>query len=112
MQDLSDEQVVRDFFDPDSPFLQQSPQLQFGASRAHEDYNRYALPTEEEIKTIIRGGHKTSNSFGLSLDELLKKYDDHGRGKHAVQEKILEIVARCCDLAEDPDNHHHLRWRS
>ena len=112
IQELSGEQITRDFFDPTSPFLAHSPQLRIGSNRAPEDYNRYALPSEEELKGIIRGGHKTSNSFGLSLNDLLDRYVNHGQGKHAVREKILEVVVRCCDLAEDPDNHHHLRWRS
>jgi len=73
---------------------------------------KYALPTEDEIGSLVRGSHTSGGGTGLRLDELLSKFNDLRQGKLGVKEKILEVVGRKCDVVDNGDgNFVWLKWK-
>jgi 3-hydroxyisobutyryl-CoA hydrolase len=74
---------------------------------------RYALPTEAEIKLLVKGSHGTSGSSALTKDELVQKAVKLSKDKMGVREKILDVVARkCVEVTEDGDPVKYLRWKN
>ena len=113
LNEISDEIVSR-FFDPNSPYLSFVPTLTIpphltaGAGKP----TKYALPTEDEIGSLVRGSHTSGGGTGLRLDELLSKFNDLRQGKLGVKEKILEVVSRKCDVVDNGDgNFVWLKWK-
>ena len=113
LRDVDEVQTIKSFFDSTSPFLKNSPKLDLPLERSVDRAAsmRYALPTEFEIEMIVRGTHPQSGSVAYSLDDLIAKFLSMTGGKHGVAGKIREVAARKCEIAEDPDSHHCLRWK-
>jgi 3-hydroxyisobutyryl-CoA hydrolase len=73
---------------------------------------KYALPTEDEIESVVLGSHTSGGGTGLRLDELVSKFSDLRQGKSGVKEKILEVVRRKCDVVDNGDgNFVWLKWK-
>jgi 3-hydroxyisobutyryl-CoA hydrolase len=115
LEEVSDATIISNFFSKDSPYLSQAPKLTIPEHLlAAKDRNpmRYALPTEKEIGTMVRGSHQASGRAGLNLTELISKFEDLRRGKYGVKEKILEVAARKCDVVDNADgNFQWLKWK-
>jgi 3-hydroxyisobutyryl-CoA hydrolase len=73
---------------------------------------KYALPTEDEIGTMVRGSHTSGGGTGISLDELLSKFNVLRQGKMGVKEKVREVVHRKCEVVDNVDgNFVWLKWK-
>lgn len=73
---------------------------------------QYALPSEEEIGSVVRGSHKSGGSKGLRLDELIARFEDLRGGKMGVKEKVTEVVSRKCEVVDNADgNFVWLKWK-
>lgn len=113
LNEVSDEIVSR-FFDPTSPYLNLVPTLMIPAdsSIATRKPMKYALPTEDEIGSLVRGSHTSGGGTGLRLDELVSKFNDLRQGKLGVKEKVLEVANRKCEVVDNGDgNFVWLKWK-
>ena len=112
LNEISDEIVSR-FFDPNSPYLPLVATLTIPPHlTATGKPMKYALPTEDEIGSVVRGSHTSGGGTGLRIDELLSKFNDLRQGKLGVKEKILEVVSRKCDIVDNGDgNFVWLKWK-
>jgi len=73
---------------------------------------RFALPTEEEIGSIVMGTHVSGGGLGVRFDELLARFAEIRPGKLGVKEKVLEVVQRKCELTDNADgNRVWLKWK-
>jgi len=111
--EVSDEIVSR-FFDPTSPYLPLVPTLtiphHLGTGTGKP--MKYALPTEDEIGSAVRGSHTSGGGTGLRLDELISKFKDLRQGKMGVKEKVLEVANRKCEVVDNRDgNFVWLKWK-
>jgi 3-hydroxyisobutyryl-CoA hydrolase len=72
----------------------------------------YALPSEEEIGSVVRGSHSSGGTTGLQLQELVTKFKDLRGGKMGVEERVVEVAKRKCDVVDNSDgNYVWLKWR-
>lgn len=72
----------------------------------------YALPTESDIGSVVRGSHTAGGGTGITFEELLAKFDDYQGGKLGVREKIAEVAGRRCEVVDNKDgNFVWLRWK-
>jgi 3-hydroxyisobutyryl-CoA hydrolase len=106
--------IVSRFFDPKSPYLEGVPSL----TAADETHNRtpnamkYALPSEEEIGSVVRGLHSSGGEMSLQTSDLVARFAELRPGKMGMKEKILEVVERRCDLIDNADgNRVWLKWK-
>lgn len=73
---------------------------------------KYALPTEDEIGTMVRGSHNSGGGTGIRLDELVSKFNDLRPGKMGVKEKVIEVARRKCEVVDNKDgNFVWLKWK-
>ena len=87
-----------------------APKLEIDNSKVQQqDPMRYGLPTEEEIKQVVRGEHPQSGAFSLTLDELVEHVASIASGKHGVEAKVREVAARRCKEI-DGDGKRYLKW--
>jgi 3-hydroxyisobutyryl-CoA hydrolase len=115
VNDVRSEEITRNFFSRESPFLSEVPSLSIPGPFLEvqgQAPSRYALPTEKDIGVVVRGSASTSAGTGLTLDELVSQFDRKHNGKHGVKEKVLEVVQRGCDFVDNADeNYQWLKWR-
>lgn len=72
---------------------------------------RYALPTEEEIGSMVRGSHPSGGHTGIRLDELVSRFKELRAGKMGVAEKVTEVASRKCKVVDNKDgNFVWLKW--
>ena len=72
---------------------------------------RFALPTEDEIKSLVKGDHPASGSHALTKDELVQQLVRLRKGKMGVREKALDVVARkCVELGDGVDPRSDVRY--
>ncbi|EJD02197.1 3-hydroxyisobutyryl-CoA hydrolase [Fomitiporia mediterranea MF3/22] len=106
--------IVKRFFD-DSQYVRSAPALDISKQdetmEGKRDPMAFALPTEKEIRQLVRGEHLQSGAFALTLEELVEKFRNMKRNKHGVDEKVLEVAARKCEIIQDPENQRCLRWK-
>ncbi|KAF9261400.1 3-hydroxyisobutyryl-coenzyme A hydrolase [Marasmius fiardii PR-910] len=105
-------QMVNDFFN--GKYITEKVKLEipepFASVPLHKP-NRFALPTEIDIRDMVTGGHVTSSGSGITQDELVAKVTDLYNRKMGVREKVLEVIARKCRLADNADgNRVWLKW--
>ncbi|KAI0005884.1 3-hydroxyisobutyryl-coenzyme A hydrolase [Russula compacta] len=96
------------FFKPDAD----SPQLIFPEALRNShpplaSFLRYGLPSEGELQALVEGGHTSSGSGALTLQELITKVEDLRGGKRGVARKVQEVVGRRCTVDKDG----YLEWR-
>ena len=58
---------------------------------------KHALPKEEDIGVVVRGAQSTGSTTGITLDELVSKFEQLHQGKLGVREKVVEVAQRRCD---------------
>lgn len=109
-----DSEIVARFFDPNSPFLTDAPSLTLPAeltSGTLSNPTKYALPSEEEIGSVVLGSHPTGGGMGIRLDELVARFAELRPGKMGVKEKVMEVVQRKCKVEDNRDgNRVWLKW--
>jgi 3-hydroxyisobutyryl-CoA hydrolase len=118
LSEVSDEIVSR-FFDATSPYITFVPPLTTPIEptlttppSAIGKFMKYALPTEDEIGSVVLGSHTSGGGTGLRLEELVSKFNDLRQGKLGVKEKILEVARRKCDVVDNGDgNFVWLKWK-
>ncbi|THH06710.1 hypothetical protein EW145_g3897 [Phellinidium pouzarii] len=100
--------LVKQFFD-DSEYLSVAPELSLEEDMAANNghFNNFGLPSEIEIKQIVRGEHKQSGALALTLDELIQKFRSMRGDKNGLDLKVSEVVERKCDC----DAEGYLRWK-
>ena len=104
------EDIVKRFFD-DSPYVVAAPTLDINEDVQGESPMKFALPTEEQIGIVVRGEHAGSGAYALTLDDVLDKFRRKTNNKRGVEEKVREVVARKCEVIDDPNHHQCLRWK-
>ncbi|KZT27345.1 ClpP/crotonase [Neolentinus lepideus HHB14362 ss-1] len=116
---INEDEIIKKFFDESSPFFDPKPQLDIPkefAERPISDPNRYALPSEKEIESVIRGSHRTSGDFGMTVEELVDKCErdlapgsrKSRRTKGGIREKVVDVVRRKCEVEEEGK---WVKWR-
>jgi 3-hydroxyisobutyryl-CoA hydrolase len=107
-------EIVSRFFDADSPFLKDVPSLTLPDDLTSETLSnpmKYALPSEEEIGSVVLGSHATGGGLGIRIDELLGRFAELRPGKMGVKEKVIEVVQRKCEVTDNRDgNRVWLKW--
>lgn len=107
--------IVSNFFHSKSPFLVDAPALEVPADiepGTISDPLKYALPTEEEIGSVVMGSHASGGGLGIRLDELLARFAELRPGKMGVKEKVLEVVQRRCEVTDNADGYRvWLAWK-
>ncbi|KAF4614630.1 hypothetical protein D9613_003181 [Agrocybe pediades] len=107
--------IVSNFFDPKSPYLKEAPTLSLPeelTSGTISNPLKYALPTEEEIGSVVTGSHASGGGLGLRFEELLTRFAELRPGKMGVKEKIIDVVQRRCELTDNADgNRVWLKWK-
>jgi len=108
-------QIVANFFEPKSPYLTLAPELNIPAELSTDTKQnpmKYALPTEEEIGSVITGTHASGGGGSVRFEEVLERFADLRPGKLGVKEKIYEVVQRRCDVTDNADgNRVWLKWK-
>jgi 3-hydroxyisobutyryl-CoA hydrolase len=113
LEEVSEDQVIRDFF-ADSPYTAKAPRLSSKENlpQASRNSMRFALPTEDEIHAVVSGSHATGGNTGLTLPELITKFEDLRGVKVGLKEKISEVVSRQCEVVDNGDgNFVWLKWQ-
>ena len=108
--------IVANFFEPKSPYLTLAPELTIPAELTSGTTKlnpaKYALPSEEEIGTVVIGTHASGGRVGIRFEELLERFAKLRPGKLGVKEKILEVVQRRCEVTDNADgNRVWLKWK-
>ncbi|KAF8163438.1 3-hydroxyisobutyryl-CoA hydrolase [Crassisporium funariophilum] len=107
-------QIIANFFEPSSPYLSSAPELTFPAevtSGTLTNPMKYALPTEEEIGSVVMGSHASGGAVGIRFDELLARFAELRPSKLGVKEKLYEVVQRRCEITDNADgNRVWLKW--
>ena len=106
--------TVSRFFDQNSPFLKDAPAFELPdiGSGTISNPLKYALPSEEEIGSVVKGSHASGGGLSMRLDEVLARFADLRPGKVGVKEKVLEVVERCCVVTDNADgNRVWLKWK-
>ncbi|KAG9128514.1 hypothetical protein FRC07_005881 [Ceratobasidium sp. 392] len=85
--------VIKHFFDQNSPYVARAPRLKLDRSSPPEDKaTRYALPNESVIKAAIKGSLPGSGSFALTPAELVASFERKYGQKIGLRQKIEEII--------------------
>lgn len=96
------------FFSPHANVPQLALPEALGQDHPHPaSFLRYGLPSEDELRTLVKGSHSSSGSGALTLQELITKADGLRGGKCGVARKVQEVVTRRCTV----DNDGYLQWR-
>jgi 3-hydroxyisobutyryl-CoA hydrolase len=96
LNDVSDTIIGR-FFEEDSNYLRSMPILtppDF-LSDGMQNPMKFALPSEDTIRRVVKSN---ASKDPITLSDLLAYFDDLTSGKQGVEEKVLEIVRRKCDV--------------
>ncbi|KAF8892439.1 3-hydroxyisobutyryl-CoA hydrolase [Infundibulicybe gibba] len=114
IDEVSDEIVSR-FFASTSSYIASAPKLTIPEHLLGVTISKpmkFALPTEEDIGSVVRGSHTSGGATGLQLHELLAKFGDLRQGKMGVKEKVLEVASRRCETVDNADgNFVWLKWK-
>jgi 3-hydroxyisobutyryl-CoA hydrolase len=115
LQEVSDADIQRKFFSADSPYRALTPTLtipEYLSTAKDKNPMKYALPTEKEIRSVVRGSHHSSGKTGIKMEELLAKFEDLRPGKHGLKEKVFEVAQRKCQIIDNSDgNFQWLKWK-
>lgn len=106
LNDVSDE-VVDQFFEQSSSFLRAMPTLTSPDFISDTKYNpmKFALPSEDTIRRVVK-----SVKDPITLPDLLAHFDDLTSGKQGVEEKVLAVVRRKCDIT-GPRGSEVVNWK-
>jgi 3-hydroxyisobutyryl-CoA hydrolase len=109
-------EVVANFFEPKSPYLTLAPELTIPADLTSGtkvmNPKKYALPSEEDIGSVITGSQTYGRMFGIQIEELLGRFNEVQPEKLGVKEKIYEVVQRKCEMTDNADgNRVWLKWK-
>lgn len=69
----------------------------------------FGLPSEREIAQVVRGDHPQSGAFSLTVEELIEQLTTITGGKHGLESKVRDVVARRCQEIEE-DGKRYLKW--
>lgn len=103
VEEVTDEIVSR-FFDSNSPYLASAPQItvpEHLKSGPSFHLMKHALPMEEDIGVVVRGAQSTGGTTGITLDELVARFEQVHQGKLGVREKVVEVAQRRCDTVKN-----------
>ncbi|TFK54654.1 hypothetical protein OE88DRAFT_1723197 [Heliocybe sulcata] len=112
IDEIKEDDIIKNFFLESSPFFNPKPILetpQESAGQFVDNPNRFALPSEKEIESIIKGSHETSGDFGMTVEELVDKCQRDlapgsrrsRRVKGGIREKVVDVVRRKCEVEEE-----------
>jgi len=103
LAEVSYEDVMSKFFSSSSPYLAPLPKLSYPErdSWEPETFARYTLPSEEDIEKFARGSHPDSGALAVNFQDVVEKFVESTNGKHGVKEKVREVLARRCGIAEN-----------
>jgi 3-hydroxyisobutyryl-CoA hydrolase len=107
-------EIVSRFFEPESPYLEGAPELTIPEEGPDRLSNamKFALPSENEIGSVVIGQHRSGGEMSLRIDELLGRFAELRPGKMGMKEKIIEVIERRCDLIDNADgNRVWLKWK-
>ena len=60
----------------------------------NSDGMKFALPSEEEIESVVTGGHPSGGEMSVQTDEVVRRFGEMRRGKMGIEEKIVEVIGR------------------
>ncbi|OAX40266.1 ClpP/crotonase [Rhizopogon vinicolor AM-OR11-026] len=89
--------IVGQFFEEDSSFLRAMPTLTPSdfLSDIKQNPLKFALPSEDTIRRVVKS---SASKDSITLSDLLAHLDNLTSGKQGVEEKVLEVVRRKCDV--------------
>ena len=78
------------------------------SARPYKEYphRRFGLPSEVDIRSVVRGDSPSSDGKALTLDELVERVEKAWNGKVGVRQKVTEVVERQCTK----DKNGYLKW--
>lgn len=106
------QELVDQFFAP-SIYTDNAPELELQNKEIDEHHSismKYALPSESEVEQMVRGTHAQSGALANNVADIIEIFNTRTGNKHGVEDKILEIVARRCEVVDDPDGYRALTW--
>ena len=56
---------------------------------------------EEDIGVVVRGAQSAGGTTGITLDELVARFEKLHQGKLGVREKVVEVAQRRCDTVNN-----------
>lgn len=101
LEDTSQSDVIKTFFDTASPYVARAPRLKLNRSTSPGDkLTRFALPTEATIQGAIKGSLPGSGSFALTPQELIASFEGRYGQKLGLRQKIEEVINRKCKVKD------------
>lgn len=87
------------FKNPPLPLLEGLP-VGSSSKAAYKAYPhaKYSLPSELEIRKVVRGEHKSSDGKAMTKKEVVDLMVRESNGKVGVREKVSEVVDRSCTV--------------
>lgn len=106
IEDVKDGDIERKFFDhlPDRLKEGETPRLNLMIHRERfyqYPHRIYSLPGKEDVREIVTGEHRSSGSFAMSPEEVIKIAMKDRSGKKGIAQKIRRVLRYCCTENED-----------
>jgi 3-hydroxyisobutyryl-CoA hydrolase len=111
--ETSIDSILAKFFDPNSQYLKNVPNTTFSRSapqHSERDPMQWSLPTEQEIKRLVKGEHPISGGMAPTLSDLITQMREL-RPKQGVEQKVRDVVSRKCHV-EGGDGEGYIQWKS
>ncbi|KAF9923815.1 hypothetical protein FBU30_006127 [Linnemannia zychae] len=103
IEEVDREQILGQYFRNQAP---KALSLSNSQTYRQYPYTRYALPSEEEIRQIVRGESQGSGPLQLTADEVADVCVKKSGGKIGVREKVMEVLSR--KVTKGPEG--ELKW--
>ncbi|KZV96198.1 ClpP/crotonase [Exidia glandulosa HHB12029] len=109
--ECDNQKIVERFFNFSSPFLKGTPMLDIEPpTEQPAPFMRFSLPSEHYVESVVRGTDRNSGTKALTAAEVVKRINETFDKKNGVTEKVEEIIARKCEVLEDPDRYGCIGW--
>ncbi|KAF9579161.1 hypothetical protein BGW38_004689 [Lunasporangiospora selenospora] len=103
IQEVDREQMLGQYFRNQAPV---ALSLANNVAWREYPYKRYALPSENDIRRIVRGEFEGSGPLQLTADEVAEACVKKSGGKIGVREKVNEVLSR--KVTKGPEG--QLKW--
>ncbi|KAG9325037.1 hypothetical protein KVV02_001036 [Mortierella alpina] len=91
IEEVDREQMLGQYFRNQAP---KPLSLSSSATWTEYPYSRYGLPSEDEIRMVVRGEAQGSGPLQLTADEVADVLVKKSGGKIGVREKVMEVLSR------------------
>jgi len=115
LKDVSYADIISRFFKASSSYIENAvtlevPSESVDSESSQTNVTKYGLPSEKEIEQVVTGTHRTSPSKGFDAVQVMKMFQTLYPHKGGLEEKVSEVLARKCEVVDDPGHFQHVRW--